>query len=165
MRMYASITAIFVSVAVPLTVRAQAPVALDSSQLMSMMANAMEMNKPAKFVLRHRSELALSAPQVTRLESLVLAQADSVNARQARRLAQLRQSPPSASSVDFSRWSGDVDERALRDAACRSSVAQAEIMVGLARDRRAAAAVLTPAQRDQLPRLEASDRMAAMKRP
>jgi hypothetical protein len=165
MRILTSVVALFLVVTIPQTVRAQVSAPFDSVQRAAMMASAMQTNKPADFVLQHRTELALSAAQVSRLEALAVAQADSVVARQARLVGQMQANPPSSAMITAAGWVGDVDERTLRDALCQWSANQAETMIGLARDRRAAAAVLTPAQTARLPQLQADDLLKAIKRP
>jgi TonB family protein len=59
-------------------------------------------------------------------------------------------------------WTGPVNEQAIRDAACDQSLRQAEVMINMAHDRRAVAAVLTPAQVAALPRLEGLEMMRGM---
>ena len=149
----------------PVTAQAQAIPLPDSAQMAAMMANAMQMNKPAAFVLQHRIDLALSAEQVSSLEALVVAQRDSMVARQTRIANSTRATPPSSAMLAVGSWKGEIDERGLRDATCQSSANQAELLIGLAGDRRATAAVLTPEQVARLPRLEANDMMKAMRRP
>ena len=164
-RILTSVVALFLGVTIPLTVRGQVSAPFDSVQRAAMMASAMQMKKPAEFVLQHRVELALSAAQVSRLEALAVAQGDSMVARQARLVGQMQANPPSSAMLAAAGWAGEVDERALRDALCQWSANQAETMLGLARDRRAAAAVLTPAQTARLPQLQTDDLLKAIKRP
>ena len=152
-----------VSVAVPCAVRAQVPT-LDSARRAAMLASAMQMNKPAEFVLQHRTELALTAPQVSTLETLVAALRDSATVRQARGVHRLQANPPGAAMMAAMTWSGPVDESALREELCRQSANQVGTLLGLAQDRRAVAAVLTPAQVAQLPQLQTSDLLSAVKR-
>lgn len=73
-------------------------------------------------------------------------------------------SPPSATVLAVSGWSGALDERTLRDALCQQAITQVETVLEMARDRRAAAALLTPAQVTQLPQLQAGDLLKAIKR-
>lgn len=165
MQMHTSALALLLGVTIPLTARAQAIAPIDSSQVAAMMAKAMQLSKPASFVLQHRAELALSAVQVATLDGLAIAQADSMVVRQARIVAQMQGNPPSSAMLAAASWAGDVDERALRDALCQSSTNQADLMIGLARDRRAIAAVLTSAQIALLPQLQSNEMLKAFKRP
>ena len=165
MRSLTSVVAVLLGVSVPRTVCAQVRAPFDSVQRAAMIASTMQMTKPADFVLQHRAELALSAAQVSTLEALAVAQSDSMVARQARLVSQLQANPPSSAMLAAASWAGEVDERALRDALCQWSANQAETMLGLARDRRAAAAVLTPTQTARLPQLQTDDLLKAMKRP
>jgi hypothetical protein len=165
MRILTSATAALLCAIIPITARAQARPQLDSGQMAALMASAAQMNKPAAFVLLHRADLALTAEQVSSLEALVVAQRDSTVARQSRLVSLTQSNPPSSAMVAAGSWSGELDERALREALCQSSANQAELLLGLARDRRATAAVLTPAQVAQLPALQANDMMKAIKRP
>jgi hypothetical protein len=165
MRLLASVTVLLLGVASPPSILAQGGAALDSVQRIAMMATSLQMSKPANFVLQHRAELALSAAQVSTLEALAVAQADSMVARQARLVLQMRANPPGSAMLAASSWTGEVDERALRDALCQRSGSQAETMLALARDRRAAAAVLTPEQTARLPQLQTDDLLKAIKHP
>jgi hypothetical protein len=165
MRIRTNAFVVLLAVAMPMTARAQASTPLDSGRIAAMMASAMQMNRPAGFILQHRVDLSLSTVQVSRLEALVVAQRDSMVARQARLAARMQANPPSSAMLAAASWTGEVDERALRDALCQSSANQAELMLGLARDRRAAAAVLTPAQAARLPQLQAGDMLKAINRP
>ena len=165
MRILATAVAVLAGGALPLPVRAQVSAVLDSAHVAAMMANALQMNKPAAFVLQHRSELTLSAAQVSTLEALVGAQRDSASVRQARIIRQMLVNPPSSALVAAAGWSGDIDEAALRAAACRQSATQVELMLAAVGDRRAVAAVLTPAQVAQLPQLQTDAMLKVMQRP
>ena len=163
MRILSAVVALFVGVGLPLTVRAQV-LPLDSVQRAAMMATVMQQTKPADFVLHHRTELALSGAQVAVLEALAVAQRDSAGVRQARLIGRMQANPPSAVVLAAAGWSGAIDERTLRDALCQQAANQVETMLEMAGDRRAAAAVLTPAQVARLPQLQAGDLLAAIKR-
>lgn len=152
-------------VTLPGSVHAQGRPPLDSAQQVAMMAQTWLMNQPAAFVLRHQSELGLSPMQVTALEALTRAERDSTVVRQARLAIRMQTTPPSAAMVALGSWSGELDEAAVREALCQQSANQVDFMLGLAQDRRAAAALLTAAQAAQLARLQASDLMNAIKRP
>jgi hypothetical protein len=140
----------------------------DSAQMMAATTNAMRMMKPAQFVLDHKADLALSPEQVSFLEYLVVAQRDSAVARQTRQMTQMQASnakrPPSSLASAMA-WTGTIDEQAIKDGTCQQSAMQAEIMLNLARDRHAVGAILTPAQIEQMPMVEARDMMKAMKKP
>jgi hypothetical protein len=165
MRTVLTSMALLLGVTLPQTARAQVAAPFDSAQLAALMASAMQVIKPARFVLQHRTELALSAAQVSALEVLAVAQGDSMVARQTRLANRMRAKPPSSAVLAAASWVGDVDDSALRAALCELSTDQAEMMLGLALDRRAAAAVLTPGQTVLLPQLLADDLLKAVKRP
>ena len=140
----------------------------DSSQIMSMMANSMRLLKPARFVLDHKADLALTPEQVSLLEHLVVAQRDSASVRQTRLIALTHTTTaklPLNGFLAAMQWTGTADEQAIKDSACQQSVVQAEGLINLVRDRHAVGAVLTPAQIAQLPMMEASDMMNGMKKP
>ena len=155
---------LLVGVAAPRVGQAQVP-PLDSVQRAAMIENAMQVTKPAAFVLQHRTDLALSATQVSTLEALAAAQRDSVAVRQARLVRQAQANSAAPAMADAMSWTGAVDETRLRELACQQSAFQAEILLALVRDRRAAAAVLTAEQVAQLPQLQTDDRLKAIKRP
>ena len=77
----------------------------------------------------------------------------------------MQAAPPSSGMLAAAGWSGEVDEAALRTALCQQSTNQVELLLGLAWDRRAVAAVLTNAQVTRLPELQMGDVMRAIKRP
>jgi hypothetical protein len=140
----------------------------DSAQMVAAASNAMRMMKPAQFVLDHKTDLALSPEQVSFLEYLVVAQRDSAVARQTRQMTQMQASNakrPTSSLVSAMAWTGTIDEQAIKDGACQQSAMQAEIMLNLSRDRHAVGAILTPAQIEKMPMVEAGDMMKAMKKP
>ena len=144
---------------------AQGLAPLDSAQRAAMMATALEAGKPAAFVLQHASELALSPTQVAALKALAVVQRDSTSAREARLVTRMQSTIPSPAMIALGSWTGDIDEPLLRDALCQQSTNQLDLMLGLAWDRRAVAALLTPAQVSQLPQLQISDMMKAVGRP
>lgn len=156
---------LLIAAVMPTTIRAQARAEPDSAQMVAMTATAMQMTKPAEFILKHRTDLALTAQQVSRLEALVVAQRDSNVVRLGRRTGQLLAKGPSAQADLTTSWTGDIDERALREELCRQSANQIDARLALGRDRRAAAAVLTPGQVGRLPHLESDAMMKAFKRP
>jgi len=88
----------------------------DSAQMSALMARAMRRLQPAQFVLDHRAELALTPEQVPFLESLALAQADSMRVRNERRgaaaVAAARNAQSSRAAAAMS-WTGPVDEAVL----------------------------------------------------
>jgi hypothetical protein len=154
---------VLVSIALPSMLNAQvAP--LDSQQRAAVQATAQMMTKPAEFVLQHRTELELSAIQVARLEQLASAQRDSIPARSDRMMMQARSVAGSSAMAAVAGWTGPVDEQALREALCRQSAVQLESLLGIARDRRAVADLLTASQLAQLPRLQADEMIKAVKR-
>ena len=149
----------------PLAGGAQSQLALDSAQQAASMAVAMQVNKPAAFVLQHRAELGLTPVQVAALEALAQAQRDSTLARQTRYASRMQANPPSAVMVAMGSWTGEIEESALRDGLCQQSANTVDVILGLARDRRATAALLTAEQVAQLPGLHMGDLMTAIKRP
>lgn len=163
MRILSVLFTVLLCIAVPFPVAAQ--VTLDPEQQAAMQAAAMQQSRPAEFVLTHRTELGLTAPQVATLETLVVAQRDSARARQMRAMERIRTyaaNPALAAAVS---WSGPVDAAALRDAMCQQTTSQVEVVLGIASDRRVVASVLTPAQVAQLPRMQSEDMQKAMRRP
>lgn len=150
---------------VPLAVRAQSQPPPDSAQLVAILAVATQANKPAAFVLQHRAALELTPTQVAALEALVQAQRDSAAARQARYTGRMKANPPSAALLATGNWTGEIDESALRDGLCRQSANTVDVLLGIARDRRATAALLTAAQAAQLPGLYTGDVVTAIRRP
>jgi hypothetical protein len=144
--------------------RAQRATSLDSARLAAMQGVAMQQSQPVDFVLQLQSDLVLTRPQITALTALRAALTDSATVRQARRVAQLRGRPTAPALIAVSGWTGDLDEVAIQTALCQQAGVQAEGMLTLARDRRAVAALLTPAQVAQLSRLQTSDMMGAVKR-
>lgn len=155
---------VLIGVTVPFPMLAQAP-QLDPQQRAAMQESAMQQNKPAEFVLQHRTDLSLTEQQVAKLEVLAEAQRDSARVRQTRVVERMRTNPPSRAFVAAVGWSGSVDEAELREALCQQSATQVEMMLGIARDRQAVASVLTPVQVEQLPRLQTGDMMKALGRP
>jgi hypothetical protein len=165
MRISILVAGLVAGLTVPLAVRAQTQFSPDSTQQAAMMAVSMQANKPAAFVLQHRAELELTPAQVAALEALALAQRDSTVARQARYTSRVQANPPSAVFVAMGSWTGEIDESALRDGLCQQSANTVDVILGLARDRRATAALLTAAQAAQLPGLQRGDLMTVFKRP
>ncbi len=137
----------------------------DAPQRAAMQAQAEQQLRPAEFVLQHRTDLALTAPQVATLEALAIVQRDSARVRQARIVDRMRTNATSSALAAAVSWSGPVDEAAVRDALCQQSSVQLEITLGLAADRRAVASALTPDQVARLPRIQSDDLMKALKRP
>ncbi|MDP1861936.1 MAG: Spy/CpxP family protein refolding chaperone [Gemmatimonadaceae bacterium] len=165
MRKAMLVVGLVAGLAVPLVVRAQSQFVLDSAQQAASMEVARKSSKPAAFVLQHRAELELTPVQVAALEALAQAQRDSATVRQARLVSQMQANPPSAVMVAVGGWTGEIDESALRDVLCQQSANSMDVVLGLARDRRATAALLTAAQVAQLPGLQIGDYMTAIKRP
>lgn len=159
------VVGLFAGLTAPLAVRAQSQLPPDSVQLAAVLAVAMQSNKPAAFVLRHRAALELTPTQVAALEALVQAQRDSAAARQERYASRTKANPPSALAVAMGGWTGEIDESALRDGLCRQSANTVDLMLGIARDRRTTAALLTAVQVAQLDGLQTLDFMTAIKRP
>jgi Spy/CpxP family protein refolding chaperone len=116
------------------------------------------MRTPAAFALANKGELALTREQVGYLEALVKIEVDSSRARMLRIAEGMPRRGPSsvvASAEAMMSWTGPVDEAGIRATACEQSKAQAELMIGMMRDRHAVGAVLTPAQQHQMDWLQA----------
>lgn len=130
----------------------------DSARMAAMMAAAQRMRSPAGFALSKQKELELTAQQVAALEVLVRAEADSQRTRTFRMMQQMqalsRDKAAVASMGARLTWTGPVDEAAIRASACEQSRMQAEVMIGMIRDRHAVGDLLTTTQRDTLDRLQ-----------
>ena len=129
----------------------------DSIQMNTILAGAMRRLKPAQFVLDHRAQLALTPEQVPYLESLVLAETDSERVRMGRQIAEMQKSATTARMTDAMRWTGTIDEEAIRVISRRQAEQSAELQIQMVRDRHAVGAVLTPSQIATLKQLETSD--------
>ena len=140
----------------------------DSAQMSAAMAMSARMRSPARFALSMQKEIGLSAQQVAALEVLVRAQSDSESVRVLRMMQQLettaRSKSPTAAMEAISTWTGPVDETAIRAAACEQSKAQAEILIGMIRDRHAVGELLTTAQQEELDRIQREMMAGAFKR-
>jgi len=99
------------------------------------------------------------------LFALAVVQRDSTSAREARLVTRMQSTMSSPAMIALGSWTGLIDEPLLRDALCQQSTMQLDLMLGFAWDRRAVAALLTPAQVSQLPQLQISDMMKAVRRP
>lgn len=130
----------------------------DSAQMSAAMAVSARMRSPARFALSAQKEIGLSPQQVAALEVLARAESDSELARGQRMMQLLQTSTrgnsPMAGMEAIATWTGPVDEAAIRAAACEQSKAQAEILIGMIRDRHAVGALLTTAQQEALDRLQ-----------
>jgi Spy/CpxP family protein refolding chaperone len=115
------------------------------------------LNEPARFVLQHRTDLALSDAQVSSLEQLAAALRDSSAARMARSIRDAQKLGAAKGLSQSMEWSGPIDEGAIRAAMRKQSEKQAELMIASARDRRLVAAVLTAEQRAKLPQLQLAE--------
>jgi Spy/CpxP family protein refolding chaperone len=164
MRIRSLVLTLLVGVLAPCAARAQAA-PIDSAQIMAVMGASMVLNRPAEFVLHHRSDLALTDKQVAALEALILAQRDSAGARQLRMMTRSLEAPLGDATHAAVAWTGPIDESALQEELCRQSKIRMESMLETARDRRAVAALLTPEQVAQLPGLQSADMMKAVRRP
>jgi hypothetical protein len=129
----------------------------DSAHLAAAMAASQRMRSPASFALANRSELLLTPEQVSYLEALVKAEADSQGVRTKRMMDRLQEA---AHATDLGpmreamRWTGPVDEAAIRAAVCEQSKAQADLMIGMIQDRHAVGGVLTEPQQAMMDRLQ-----------
>lgn len=130
----------------------------DSAQMSAAMATSARIRSPARFALSMQKEIGLSTQQVAALEVLVRAQSDSESVRVLRMMQQLqttsRGTSPTAAMEGIATWTGPVDEVAIRAAACEQSKAQAEILIGMIRDRHAVGELLTTIQQRELDRLQ-----------
>lgn len=139
----------------------------DSAQMSAAMAMSARMRSPARFALSMQKEIGLSAQQVAALEVLVRAQSDSESVRVLRMMQQMetttRGKSPTAAMDGIATWTGPVDEAAIRAAACEQSKAQAEILIGMIRDRHAVGELLTTTQQEALDRLQGEMMAGAFK--
>jgi Spy/CpxP family protein refolding chaperone len=143
-------------------IRAQEPV-LSAERRAAITEASRLVNAPADFVLRHRTELALSEQQVASLEKLAAALRDSSVARMARLTRDAQATGTSAGLMSAMEWSGPIDEAAIRERMRQQSLGQAEFMIAGARDRRAVGALLTPEQRAKLTPLQMAEMSKAMR--
>lgn len=139
----------------------------DSAQMSAVMGMSARIRSPASFALSMQKEIGLSAQQVAALEVLVRAQADSERVRMLRLMEQMqttaRAKSHTAAREGFATWTGPVDEAAIRAAACEQSKAQAEILIGMIRDRHAVGELLTTTQQEELDRLQGEMMAGAFK--
>lgn len=124
----------------------------DSTQMAAAVVSVSRLRSPAAMALSGRAELGLSPEQIGHLEALVILEADSSRARSARLVEAMQRRLPTRSSGWG--WSGPIDEAAVRAEACEQSKLQADMVIGLMRDRHAVGAVLTPAQHATLDQLQ-----------
>lgn len=142
-------------------VLAQAQSVPDSVGMAAALSSGRRLLLPAEFVLAHRTDLGLAPAQVSAVESLVRAQADSVTIRMERRMRLTM--PTSRAEAGFMTWSGPIDESAIRESARLASEGQAQMLIDIAKDRHVVAAVLTADQLSKLPQLESADMMKSMR--
>ena len=129
----------------------------DSAHVAAMMSAAQRMRSPARFALSMQKELSLSAQQVAALEVLVRAEADSQRTRMFRMMQQMQAVSPDKSQAGMASrltWTGPIDEAAIRASACEQSKLQAEMLIGMIRDRHAVGELLTTTQQEELDRLQ-----------
>ena len=163
MRIPSVLVAIAAVIIVRGTLHAQVP-QLDPMQRAAMQEVAGQINRPAEFVLQHRDDLALTGAQVAAVQALVLAQRDSAQARQRRTVNKMRANATGTVMSAIVQWTGPVDEASVRETLCQQSASQVDVMLGLALDRRAVAAVLTTDQVGQLMRLQTGDLLKAIRK-
>lgn len=145
---------------VPRIASAQQP-ALSPERQASVREAARLLNDPVQFVLQHRQELALTQAQVAALAQLATALRDSTSVRTTLRLQQAQHTAQHPGLASVMQWVGPIDEAAIREAMRQQSAMQAEIMIASARDRRAVGALLSEAQRAQLPQLQTAEMLKA----
>ncbi len=130
----------------------------DSAHMAAVMAALQRMRSPAGFALSMQKELSLSAQQVAALEVLVRAESDSQRTRMFRVMQQMRTLARDKSSIASMgtrpTWTGPIDEAAIRASACEQSKLQAEVLIGMIRDRHAVGELLTTTQQEELDRLQ-----------
>jgi hypothetical protein len=127
-----------------------------------MAAGGNRMLVPAQWVLSHKDDLKLTADQSKQFAALALAQTDSQKARMQRIERSGTVARGAAMGKTLQDWEGPVDEKGIRALSREQADFQADMMLGLIRDRRAVGKLLTAAQRAQLPALEQKDMMAMM---
>lgn len=141
---------------VPAHLSAQQPTLTPERQAAMMEAGRMAM-MPAAFVLQHRQELSLTETQVSAVEKLAAVLRDSASLRMTRRMSRSQKAPAMKGMTNLMDWGGPIDESAIRKAMREQSEMQADLMIGMARDRRAVAALLTAEQRAKLPQLQMNE--------
>ncbi len=125
----------------------------------------MRLQHPAEWVLEARADLNLRPDQITQLENLVLAQRDSQSVRMTRMMSSMSRPRVSALTTAMTDWASPINEQAIRDAACEQSRSMSESMLNLIRDQHAVGAILTEAQRVQLPAIQSKMMMSGMPKP
>lgn len=160
MRKRRLILTVLLAVFAPSLARTQPPT-LSPERRAALLEAGRLMNDPVEFVLQHRKELALTESQVASLAKLTAALRDSSAARTALRMRQAQENAALPGLASAMEWSGPVNEAAIHDATRQQSAMQAEIMIAMARDRRAVGALLTPEQRARLPQLQMDGMMRA----
>ena len=128
----------------------------DSAQMAATAAMSIRMQSPATLALTVKQELGLSPEQVQAIEARAQAEVDSGRVRYGRLMELARQNRqnkqgPMAAGMS---WTGPIDEAAIRSAVCEQAQAQADMVIGLMRDRHALGALLTPDQRRQFEGLQ-----------
>lgn len=140
----------------------------DSAQLAAGMAAAIRMQNPAGFALSAQKDLGLSPQQVAALEALLRTATDSQTARMMRMMKGLESAARDTAAVArmqaLSSWTGPIDEAGIRASACEQSKMQAEMLIGMMRDRHAVGALLTATQQEALDQLQRDLMMKAYRK-
>jgi hypothetical protein len=160
MRNHRLLLPLLLLVATPCVVDAQLPTITPERRAALAEANRLS-SVPAEFVLKHRTALALTGAQVASLETLASALRDSTAARMARQMREAGKFASAPGLANAAAWTGPVDEAAIRDVMRQQSEMTAALMIAIARDRRAVAALLTPAQQAQLLQLQTEEMLKA----
>ena len=137
----------------------------DPAQFAALMANSQRTMKPASFVLDHKTELGLTPEQVKQLDVLVRDETDSAVVRQIRLTAAVYRDAKSlgeSNAAPQTGWVGVVDEKKLRDDACRQAGMGVEVMLNLMRDRQVVGRLLTAGQIERIQELEMNDMVRVM---
>ena len=111
------------------------------------------MQSPATLALMMKQELGLGPKQVEAVEALARAERDSNQMW----LSRVMSGPESARSKERAArtsWTGPIDETKIRAAACEQARRQADLAIGIMRERHALGAVLSADQRRQYEQLQ-----------
>jgi hypothetical protein len=135
----------------------------DSAQQAAMLAISRRMQSPAAVALTMKQDLGLKPEQVAAIEALVPVEADSMRARMRRVMELVQQNAQKNQGTGQGMgWTDPIDEVVIRAAMCDQSRAQAEMVIGMMRDRHALGALLTVDQQHQFDELQGQIMMRIM---
>jgi hypothetical protein len=139
----------------------------DSAQQAAVLAMSMRLRSPASLALTMKQELGLKPEQVAAIEALARVEADSIRARMSRVMELGRQNTSNkrGAMVVGMGWTDPIDEGAIRAAACEQARGQADILIGMMRDRHALGVLLTADQQHQFDELQGQMMVRAIRAP